>query len=166
VELLGVLTGQEAESNDGVLVDSDQATSLSDATPFSDVSQNFDHLGFRQASVEQWGSFSLGEPGFAGLAVKQATLMGTISRTNSQIASTSNPVVGAVRVLAAEPRQVVRVHCSSWLSQLVLIAVVLVYKSGNRHSTVAGHQGIFDPVQNPVTLMGSHTAAPNRLRQN
>jgi len=126
VELLGVLTGQEAVSNDGVLVDSDQAAGLSDATPLSDVSQNFDHLGFGQACVEQRGSFSLGEQGFAGLAVKQATLVGTIPRTNSQVAPTSNPVAGAVRVLAAKPRQVIRVHCSSSLSQLVPIAVVLV----------------------------------------
>jgi hypothetical protein len=52
VELLGVLTGQETESNDGVLVDSDQAASLSDAAPLSNVSQNLDHLGFGQACVE------------------------------------------------------------------------------------------------------------------
>jgi len=65
-----MLTGQEPVSNDGVLVDSDESASLSDATPFSDVSQNFDHLGFGQACVEQRGSFSLGEPGFAGLAVE------------------------------------------------------------------------------------------------
>ena len=121
-----MLTGQEAVSNDGVLVDSDQSTGLSDATPFGDVSQNFDRLGFRQARVEQRGSFSLGEPGVAGLAIEQATLVGTVPRTNSQIAPTSNPVIGAVRVLAAEPRQVVRVHCSSCWSQLMLIAVVLV----------------------------------------
>jgi hypothetical protein len=41
-----MLTGQEAVSNDGVLVHSDESASLSDATAFSDVSENFDHLGF------------------------------------------------------------------------------------------------------------------------
>jgi hypothetical protein len=126
VELSGVLAGQEAVSNHRVLVHPDQPTGLSDPTPLGDVGQDRHHLGFGQPCVEQWCPFSLGEPSLAGLAVQQPTLMAAVSRANGQVAPPPYPVVGTVRILAAEPRQVVCVHRSSGKSRRMRIAVQLV----------------------------------------
>ena len=68
---LGVLTGQQGQPRDRVLVDPDQAGRLADAAPLGQVLQDRQDLVVRQLGVEQRRPLELGEPGLAGLAVEQ-----------------------------------------------------------------------------------------------
>jgi hypothetical protein len=53
VELLGMFAGQQAVADNGVLIDTAEASGLSDATALGDVFQNGDDLVLRQAGIEQ-----------------------------------------------------------------------------------------------------------------
>ena len=71
MELLGVAAGLEAEADDGVLVDADQAAGLADAAAVGQVPQDRDGLVAGQAGVEQGRALALGEAGLAGAAAEQ-----------------------------------------------------------------------------------------------
>jgi hypothetical protein len=132
VELPGVLAGPQAVADDGVLVHADQASGLADADPFGDMAQDGHDFVRGELGAEQRGALALGEAGLAGLTAEQAALLGAVAHGDGQVAVTAPAVVGAVRILAAEDAQVVRlssflahgspllgIHRSSKLAQML-----------------------------------------------
>jgi hypothetical protein len=107
-----VLTGQFGQPNDGVFVDPDQAAGLADATALSEVSQDVEGLFLREAGIEQRCAFAFGEALLASAAGEHTSLGGAVAEAHPQIVEAALAVLGAIRVLAAEKRQVVHGHGS------------------------------------------------------
>src|SRR5579862_974509 len=106
VQSAGVLAGQEAVADDGVLVDADQAAGLADAAPLGDVVQDGDDLVLRESGVEQGRPLAFGEAGLAGAAGEHAALLRAVAEADAEVAPSPLAVVGAVGVLTAEAGQV------------------------------------------------------------
>jgi hypothetical protein len=109
VELLGLLAGEQAKADHGVLVHPDEATGLPYAAALRDVVQQVHDFLLRQAAVEQRRSLALGETGFTGSAPQQPSLLGTVVSRHLQVAVATFAVIGTLRILAAELAQFVHV---------------------------------------------------------
>ncbi len=115
-----MLASQEAVADDRVLVYPDQAAGLADAAALGDVGKDGHHLLLGQAGVEQRGAFALRKACLAGLAVEQAPLLAAVAHADGEVALAPLPLVEAVAILAAETRQVIRVHRSlRWIGKVV-----------------------------------------------
>src|SRR5262249_32453111 len=99
--------GQLRQPNHCVLVHADQPTGLTHAAAVCQVLEDGDGFVLRQTRVEQRRSFALGKPGLASAAAQQATLLGTVTPRDRQIAVPTLAVVMANRILTAEATQVV-----------------------------------------------------------
>jgi hypothetical protein len=108
-----MLTGQEGQARDGILVDPHQPSSLADATAFGQMLQDGQDLVVRELGVEQRGALELGEPGLADFAVEQpmASFAEVIDDEDVPLAPSAVPV--AVGILAAEASEVVCGHGGS-----------------------------------------------------
>jgi hypothetical protein len=113
VELLGLLAGEQAKANHGVLVDADEATGLPHAAAFRDVVQQVHDLLLRQAAVEQRRSLAFGETRFARSAPQQPPPLGTVASRHRQVAVAAFAVIGTLSILAAELAQFVHVALRS-----------------------------------------------------
>jgi hypothetical protein len=112
VDLGRVLTGQFGQPDDGVFVDPDQAASLADATVLPEMSQDVDGLLLGEAGIEQRCAFAFGEALLAGSTGKHTSLGGSVAEAYAQIVEAALAVLEAIRVLAAEKREVVHGHGS------------------------------------------------------
>jgi hypothetical protein len=106
VERPGVLAGQEAVADDGVLVDADEATGLADAATLGDVGKDGDDLVLRESGVEQGGALAFGEAFLTGAAGQHAASLRAVAEADAEVAQSPLAVVGAVGVLTAEAGQV------------------------------------------------------------
>jgi hypothetical protein len=111
-----MFAGQQAVADNGVLIDTAEASGLSDATALGDVFQNGDDLVLRQAGIEQGGALAFGEACLAGLAVEQAPLVAAVAHADGEVTVVTSTVVGAVLVLAAELAKVVQGRLTRWRS--------------------------------------------------
>jgi hypothetical protein len=68
---LGVLTSQQGQPRDRVLVDPHQPGGLADAAAIGEMREDCQDFLVWELGVEQRGSLELGEPGLAGVAVEQ-----------------------------------------------------------------------------------------------
>jgi hypothetical protein len=107
VESAGVFAGQQAVTDNGVLVDADQTAGLADAAPLGDVVQDRDDLAVRQSGVEQGRTLAFGEASLAGAAGEQAATLRAVAEADAEVSQTPLAVVGARRVLAAEASEVI-----------------------------------------------------------
>jgi hypothetical protein len=105
-----LLTGQFGQPDDGVFVDPDQPAGLADATVLPEVSQDVDGLLLGEAGIEQGCAFAFGEALLAGSAGEHTPLGGAVAEAHPQIVEAALAVLGALRVLAAEKREVVHGH--------------------------------------------------------
>jgi hypothetical protein len=115
-----MLPGHAAQPHDGVAVDADEAFGLSDAVTLDQVLEDRDGLLRRQAGMEQRGALALGEAGVARLAVKQADMpLLSIAITDREVTGIASAVERAIRVQAAEAREVVvhRGGSSRWYAR-------------------------------------------------
>ena len=111
---LGVLSGQQRQPRDRVLVDVDQPCGLADAAAVGQVLQDRHDLVVRELGVEERGALELGEPGLADSAGEQP-VAGLAEVVDDQEVIAAPPAVGvAVGVLAAEAFEVVRGRGASW----------------------------------------------------
>src|SRR3954471_11112187 len=108
VEVAGVLAGQSAQAADGATIDLAEPAGLADAAPLGDVLQDrSDPLG-REPGVEQGCPLPLGEAGLAGAAAEHASLLiGAIAAGHGQVSGPPLALLGALRIQAAEAREVV-----------------------------------------------------------
>src|SRR5262249_51073775 len=107
VELLGVVAGEQGVAADGVLVDAGEPAGLADADALGEVAEDVEDLVGRQAGVEQRRALAPGEARPAGAAVQQAEVLRPVVAADGEVAVPALAVVGAIRVLAAEWREVV-----------------------------------------------------------
>jgi len=107
VELLGVLAGGPAQTQDGVFVDAAQPSRLANATALGEVLQDRSDLSGRQLSAFERRALAFGETGLAGAAAQQAVLLGAVACRHGQVALAAPAEVGTLGVLATKPGQVV-----------------------------------------------------------
>jgi hypothetical protein len=88
-------------------VDAGQPGGLAGAAPLGHVPADGRQRLGRESGVEERGALALGEAGLASGAAEQAGLVRPLAHGHGQVAVAALPVVGAVGVEAAKPRQVV-----------------------------------------------------------
>ena len=89
-------------------MDAHQPRGGADAVAVGEVFDHGEGLLLGQAGPEQRGALALGEAGLAGAAVEEPMLSElAVVAADGQVAESPLPEVGAIRVLAAEARQVV-----------------------------------------------------------
>jgi hypothetical protein len=107
VELLGVLADPSGVADHRVGGHSDLPGRGSDPVAVGQVPDHVDGLVRGQATAEKGGPLPLGEPSLAGATVKQPDGLGlAVVAANGQVAESPLAIIGAIRVLAAEVRQV------------------------------------------------------------
>src|SRR5262249_35144353 len=107
---LGVATGEQGQSCDGILTDPHQPGGLADAAAVGEVLGDRRDLVVRQLGVEQRGALELGEAGLAGVAVQQPVIGLAEAAADREVAGAPLAVPRAVAILAAEAVEVVRGH--------------------------------------------------------
>jgi hypothetical protein len=108
VELLGVLTGDESEADDGVFVDTCEASGLANATGLLEVVEDGEGFGFGEFGVEEGGAFAFGEARLTGAASEHAALLGgAVAKGDPKVVGIAFAEVGALGILATEDFQVV-----------------------------------------------------------
>jgi hypothetical protein len=119
-----MLPGHAAQPHDGVAVDADEAFGLPDAITLDQVLEDRVGLLRGQAGVEQRGALAFGEAGVARLAVEQADMPSLpVAITDREVADIASAVERAIRVQAAEAREIV-VHRSGSSRWCVRRAIV------------------------------------------
>ena len=96
----------EGVANDGVFIDPRQAGGLPDAAAVLEVSEDGERLVVRQPCAEQGSALALGEAFLAGTAGEHAPLVLAVAEADAEVALAAPAIVGALRVLAAEEREV------------------------------------------------------------
>jgi hypothetical protein len=170
MSVVGVIPGGTGQPDDGVAMDADEASGLSDAVSFGEVIEDGSGLLVGHAAVEQRGALALGEAGLAGVAVKESDLVVlAIAIANGEVSGTASPVGGAVGILAAEARKIIPsdgasrpagwVNVQGFGSELLdilrcLIAFCSVIQGHHRGNLESGF-GISNPIDSQ-TLSRSH----------
>src|SRR4051812_36935523 len=108
MSVVGMLSGDAGQPSDGVGVDADEASGLSDAAAVVEVPEHVEGLPLREMAVEEGRALAFGEAVLARLAVEQAdVVLRAVSVADREIAGVSARVEGTVGVLTAEAREVV-----------------------------------------------------------
>ena len=108
MSVVGMLSGGEGQSDDGVRLDADEATGLSDAVALGQMVEDGDGRFLGESAAVQGCALALGEASAAGVAVELAILLGLAdSAADREIAGVASAVERTVGILAAEARKVV-----------------------------------------------------------
>jgi hypothetical protein len=108
MSVVGVLSGGAGQSNDGVGLDADEATGLSDAVALGQMVEDGDGRLLGESAAVQGRALALGGAGAAGVAVELAILLGlAVVAADREVAGVALTVKFAVGILAAEAREVV-----------------------------------------------------------
>jgi len=108
VDLPGVLARHHRQANNRVLVHSQQATGLADATVLLKVVQHRHRLVVGELAAIEGRALAFGEALLAGPASQDTgSFASALAEADTQVVQTAASVVGALRVLAAESFQVV-----------------------------------------------------------
>src|SRR5262249_20668928 len=104
----GLLTSHEGQPYYRVLVHSDQATGLANATTLLQMLQDRKGLVLGKFGAVQGGALAFREALLAGATGQDTTiLVGAIAKADAEVVEAAATVVGAARVLATEDFQVV-----------------------------------------------------------
>jgi hypothetical protein len=108
MSVAGVLSSQSRQADDGIGVDLDQASGLSDAATLGEVLEDGAGLLVGQMGVEQGRALALGEAVLAGVAVEQADVVCfAIAVANGEVCGVALAEEGTIGILAAEACEVV-----------------------------------------------------------
>jgi hypothetical protein len=108
MSVVGVSAGHLRQAGDGVAVDIDQASGLSDAAALGEVLEHGAGLLVGQVGMEQGRAFALGEAVLAGVAVEQADVVVlAVAGADGEVPCMASAVEGAIGLLAAETSEVV-----------------------------------------------------------
>ncbi len=103
-----MLSDDAGQASDGVGIDADQASGAADATALVEMLEHGEGLFFGEMAVEQGRSLAFGEAVLAGLAVEQSdVVLLAVAGADREITGITGAVQSALRVLAAEAREVV-----------------------------------------------------------
>jgi hypothetical protein len=103
----GRVAGPQGVADDGVLIDTTEASGLADAAAVLEVLKDGEGLGVREARTEQGSAFAFGEAVLAGATGEQAALALAIAEADAEVPQATQTVVGTLGVLAAEQVQFV-----------------------------------------------------------
>jgi hypothetical protein len=108
VQIAGVIAGDPAQATDGASIHLAEPAGLADAAPLGDVLQDRFDLLRGQPSVEQGRPLPLREAGLAGPTAEHTPLLArAVSAGHGEISGPPLAMFGAVRIQAAEAREVV-----------------------------------------------------------
>jgi hypothetical protein len=108
MSVVGVLSGQFRQADDGIAVDVDQAPRLSDAAALTEVLEHGAGLLLGQVGVEKRRALAFGEAVLAGVAVEQPdVVLFAVAVTDGEVCGVALAVEGACGILAAEACEVV-----------------------------------------------------------
>jgi hypothetical protein len=118
MSVVGMITGQAGQADDGVAVDPHQACGGADATAFLEMAEDRHDRLVGELGAEEDGPFVLGEGGLAGGAAEEPILAllaeAVVDREVSGVALTEGR---ALRVGAAEAREVFHRGEASWVGR-------------------------------------------------
>jgi hypothetical protein len=113
MSVVGVGAGGPGQSHDGVAMDADEPSGLSDAVPLGQVLQDRDGGRLGEVAAVEWRPLALREAGAAGVAVELAELLVlAVAAADREVAGAPSAVEGTIRVLAAEASEIV--HEANW----------------------------------------------------
>ena len=108
MSIVGMLSGGEGQSDDGVGLDADEAAGLSDAVALGQMVEDGDGRFLGESAAVQGCALALGEASAAGVAVELAILLGfAVTAADREIASVASAVKRTVGILAAEAVEIV-----------------------------------------------------------
>jgi hypothetical protein len=108
MSVAGVCAGQFRQAGDGIAVDLDQASGLSDAAALGEVLEHGARLLVGEVGMEQGRALALGEAILAGLAVEQTDVVVlAVAGADGEVSGVASAVGGAIGILAAEACEVV-----------------------------------------------------------
>jgi hypothetical protein len=108
MSVVGMSSGGVGEAEDGVAMDSEEASGLADAVAFGQVVQDRDGGGFGEMAAVQRGPLAFREAGAAGVAVELPELLVLAdSAADGEVADVSLTVERTFGLLAAEMSEVV-----------------------------------------------------------
>jgi hypothetical protein len=108
MEVAGVPAGASGVACGGILGDADESPGLSDAAAVGEVGEDGECLRIGESGVEQRCALAFGKAGPAGAAVQEPPVLLAVAGADGEGVGPAFPVRGAVGVLGAEARQVVR----------------------------------------------------------
>ena len=108
MSVAGVSSGQFRQADDGIAVDVEEASGLSDAAAFGEVLEYGAGLLLGQVGVEKRRALALGEAILAGVAVEQPdVVLFAVAAAYGEVSGVASAVKGAMGILAAEACEVV-----------------------------------------------------------
>jgi hypothetical protein len=108
MSVAGVFAGEFRQAGDGVAMDIEEASGLSDAAALTEVVEDGAGFLLGQVGVEQGRALTLGEAAFAGLAVKQTDVVVlAVAGADREISGVASAEEGAIGILAAKAREIV-----------------------------------------------------------
>jgi hypothetical protein len=144
VQVAGVLAAQLAVTADGMTAHPAEASGLADAAPFVEVLQDGVDLLGGEPGAEVDRALALGEAGLAGAAAEHAPrLVGAVATGHREVSRPAFAVVGARRIQATEPREIVHdVTPQEHPQDGKRVAPTRRYTPGTRHPAIElGHEG-------------------------
>src|SRR3954469_25190359 len=103
-----MIPGLAAVAGHRVAMDPHEPLGLADAAALGDVLQDGRGLRRRQVGAEQRGALAFGEPTAAGAAAEEADRRRfAVAAADGEISPASDPMIRALGIQAAEPREVV-----------------------------------------------------------
>jgi hypothetical protein len=106
--VVGVLSGGAGEADDGVAMDADESSGGADAAALVAVLEHREGLRLGPMAAGERRALALGEAGPAGVAVGLPELLRLAeAAADREVAGVTSAVERAVRILAAEAREVV-----------------------------------------------------------
>jgi len=114
MSVVGVVADGAGQSDDGVAMDADEASGLSDAAALVEVLEDGEGLVLGHAAVEQRGALAFGEAGLARLTVQQPDgVVLAVAVADGEISVVALPVGRAVGILATEAGEVIHSEAAS-----------------------------------------------------
>jgi hypothetical protein len=108
LSVVGVLSGDAGQSDDGVGIDADQASGGADAAALVEVLEHGAGLVVGEMGVEQGRPLAFGEAVLAGVAVEQSdVVLFSVAGADREIAGVAPRLEGTLGILATEARKVV-----------------------------------------------------------
>ena len=109
MSVVGVLTGDTGQPDDGVAMDADESSGGADAAALVEVFEDREGLPLGQVAAVERRALALGEAGPAGVAVELSELLVLAeSAADREVTGAALTIERTVRILAAEAREVVR----------------------------------------------------------
>jgi hypothetical protein len=109
MSVAGVSSGQFRQADDGIAVDVEEASGLSDAAALGEMLEHGAGLLLGQVGVEKRRALALGEAILAGVAVEQPdVVLFAVAAAYGEVSGVASAVKGAIGILAAEVCEVVQ----------------------------------------------------------